>query len=229
MDSGALLDLLGNENRRRILRLLSQKPCYVTEISEHLDVSPKAVIDHLRRLEDAGMVKSRTDENRRKYFYIANDVRLEVSVSRYGFGAKSAYPASSSLDLNHCEHVSVTLETPEADGSAPDIAELAAELQRLEELENELSLAQRYVQGRLIDTIERVTESFTAEADVLNGRMVFEILVAVASGRETIEEIGTEVDVPRPILEDSLQHLSVRGILERDGDAWRLATPATVD
>lgn len=54
MDSAVLLDLLGNENRRRILRLLSHKPCYVTEISEYLGVSPKAVIDHLRKLEDAG-------------------------------------------------------------------------------------------------------------------------------------------------------------------------------
>jgi len=32
MDSAVLLDLLGNENRRRILRLLATKPCYVTEI-----------------------------------------------------------------------------------------------------------------------------------------------------------------------------------------------------
>lgn len=229
MESGALLDLLGNENRRRILRLLAQKPCYVTEISEHLEVSPKAVIDHLRRLEQANLVKSRTDENRRKYFHIANNLRLEVSVSRYGFGAKSAYPASASLDLSHCDHLAVTLDQPEADGSAPDIAELATELTELEELENELSLAQRYVQGRLIDTIERVTESFTAEADVLNGRMVFEILVAVASGRETTDSIGEEVDVPQPILVDTLEHLEARGILEQDGDTWGLAAPATVD
>ncbi|WP_459839722.1 ArsR/SmtB family transcription factor, partial [Halolamina litorea] len=49
MDSAVLLNLLGNENRRRILRLLSHKSCYVTEISEYLGVSPKAVIDHLRK------------------------------------------------------------------------------------------------------------------------------------------------------------------------------------
>ena len=56
MDSAALLDLLGNENRRRILGLLAQRPCYVTEISDSLGVSPKAVIDHLRKLEEAGLV-----------------------------------------------------------------------------------------------------------------------------------------------------------------------------
>lgn len=228
MDSGALLDILGNENRRRILRLLAQKPCYVTEISEHLDVSPKAVIDHLRRLEDAGLVRSRTDENRRKYFYIANDVRLEVNVSRYGFGAKSAYPASSTLDLTTCQHLSVQLDAGEDDGGEA-IGGLGAELRRLEELENELSLAQRYVQRQLIETIERVADTLTSDEDVLNGRLAFEILVAVAAGRRSIEEIAEKVDVPRPILEDSLEHLRARGILEREDDTWILATAAPVE
>src|SRR6056297_4296794 len=112
MDSAVLLDLLGNENRRRILRLLSQKPCYATEISEYLGVSPKAVIDHLRRLEEAGLVESRVDDRRRKYFHIARNLRLEVNVSPHGFGAKSAYPASANLDLGgRCPHV--TMDIPQ--------------------------------------------------------------------------------------------------------------------
>ncbi|MFW6317750.1 MAG: GAF domain-containing protein [Halorubrum sp.] len=124
MDSAALLDLLGNENRRRILRLLSQKPCYVTEISEYLGVSPKAVIDHLRKLEEAGLIESITDEKRRKYFHISRSVRLEVDVSPHSFGAKSAYPANPELDMNgRCPHLSVDL--PEPDRST-DLAELAA-------------------------------------------------------------------------------------------------------
>jgi ArsR family transcriptional regulator len=86
MDSAELLNLLGNGNRRRILRLLARKPCYVTEISEYLGVSPKAVIDHLRKLEEAGLVESRTDDRRRKYFSISRNLRLEVSVSPYEFG-----------------------------------------------------------------------------------------------------------------------------------------------
>ncbi|MDY6818817.1 MAG: metalloregulator ArsR/SmtB family transcription factor [Halobacteriales archaeon] len=113
MDAGALLDLLGNENRRRILRLLSRKPCYVTEISEHLGVSPKAVIDHLRRLESAGLIESRTDDQRRKYFHIAQHLRLEVTVAPYGFGMKSAYPASPSLDIGRCQHLSIEIERPD--------------------------------------------------------------------------------------------------------------------
>src|SRR6056297_1757509 len=115
MDSGEFLDILGNANRRRILQLLAERPCYVTEISDFLGVSPKAVIDHLEKLEAAGLVESRTDSKRRKYFSIARHVRLEVTVSPYEFGTKSAYPASSRLDITSCRQLSIDLEhDPEA-------------------------------------------------------------------------------------------------------------------
>ena len=70
------LDILGNENRRNILNLLSYRPCYVTEISEELKVSPKAIIDHLKILEEAGLVESFHDQQGRKYFQIANNVSI---------------------------------------------------------------------------------------------------------------------------------------------------------
>ncbi len=144
MDSAVLLDLLGNENRRRILRLLSHKPCYVTEISEYLGVSPKAVIDHLRKLEDAGLIESRTDDQRRKYFHISRNLRLEVNVSPYGFGAKSAYPANPELEMPSC----TSRLDDVGENAGAERSELARELGKLEELDNELSLAQRWVQGR---------------------------------------------------------------------------------
>jgi ArsR family transcriptional regulator len=155
MDSGALLDLLGNENRRRILRLLARKPCYVTEISEYLDVSPKAVIDHLRQMEEAGLVESRTDDQRRKYFHIAQNLRLEVQLSPFDFGAKSAYPASADLDLTRCQYVSVRVTEERQD----DVAALAGKLEELKDLERELSLAQRWVQGRLADVQNRLADA----------------------------------------------------------------------
>lgn len=111
MDSAEFLDLLGNANRRRILQLLAQKPCYVTEISEQLGVSPKAVIDHLRKLEEAGLVESRTDDRRRKYFSISRHVSLEVTVSPYEFGTRSAYPSNSRFDITSCRQVSIDLDS----------------------------------------------------------------------------------------------------------------------
>src|SRR6056297_2637936 len=185
MDSAELLDLLGNANRRRILRLLAHKPCYVTEISEYLGVSPKAVIDHLGKLEEAGLVESRTDDQRRKYFSISRNLRLEVRVSPYEFGTKSAYPANTGLDISACRHLSI--EVDDADGE--DVRDLADQLARLEQLENELSLAQRWVQGRVTDVRDRFDDS-VEDGD---GRLYAELVSALASAPSTVPALAREV------------------------------------
>lgn len=215
MDSAELLDLLGNANRRRILRLLARKPCYVTEISEYLGVSPKAVIDHLRKLESAGLIESRVDDQRRKYFYIARGFRLEVSVSPYDYGAKSAYPASSGLDLASCQHLSVDVEPTEES----DLGSLVDDLEQLERLRNELSLAQRWVQGRLTDVMEEIGEEF----DGGDARLTVEVLLALTDGAATPRGLSRRVDAPPGIVLDVLRLLNARGVVEREEDRWMLA------
>ncbi|MFB6250879.1 MAG: ArsR family transcriptional regulator [Halobellus sp.] len=271
MDSAVLLDLLGNENRRRILRLLSHKPCYVTEISEYLGVSPKAVIDHLRRLEEAGLVESRTDEKRRKYFHIARNLRLEVSVSPYRFGAKSAYPASRSLDMRgRCQHISVDLpgepaedsqgdgddgnddatergETgagstrrprslpDDTEGPAPrpdgdraqrssirrsdDVAALARQYAYLDDVESELSLAQRWVHGRVTDVLDELSERLGSEID---SRFHAEVLAALARDTRTVAEIARTLNTERERVERALELLDDRGLVAHDGTEWRI-------
>jgi ArsR family transcriptional regulator len=248
MDSAALLDLLGNENRRRILRLLARKPCYVTEISEYLGVSPKAVIDHLQKLEDAGLVESHVDDGRRKYFSIARNLRLEVNVSPYDFGTKSAYSASPTLDISSWRYVSLdvrrhreddaggatTDDTGDGAAASPDdsadtrgspdgerenLSSLAAELQELERLGNELSMAQRWVQGRLTETLDRISGHFEG----VDGRFYAELLRGLASGPATPDQLSRRVEAPPDVVADALEGLSAHGVVERDGDRWKLA------
>jgi len=56
-DPESLLDLLGNNYRRHILRLLSSRRLYPQQLSEILGITPSAVIKHLRMLEEANVVK----------------------------------------------------------------------------------------------------------------------------------------------------------------------------
>ena len=240
MDSAELLDLLGNENRRRILRLLSRRPCYVTEIGEYLDVSPKAVIDHLQKLEDAGLVEARTNGSRRKYFHIARDVRLEVNVSRHGFGTKSAYPANPGMDLaGRCRHVrlegdGLTDEALRSDGSftpdetrsaterrtnggTTDATELAEEYDRLRELENELSLAQRWVRGRLSAVLDGLADRLGTDGDA---RLLADVLAAVANTDGTTREIVERVEAQPPEVESALRQLAELGVVRRSDGRW---------
>ena len=269
MDSAVLLDLLGNENRRRILRLLSHKPCYVTESSEYLGVSPKAVIDHLRRLEEAGLIESRTDDQRRKYFHITRNLRLEVSVSPYRFGAKSAYPASRSLDMRgRCQHISLELPDDDPDPDDPDdptdsdgdatadgdgrvetggeslrfapsdrtagaadsvsddaddsrdaVADLARQYAYLEDVESELSLAQRWVHGRVTDVLDSLSDRLGPEAD---SRFHAEVLAAIVRGRRSVRSIAADLHADPDRVETALDRLSDRGLIDADGREWTI-------
>jgi ArsR family transcriptional regulator len=75
-----LLDVLGNENRRRIVALLETRSCFVTEISEQLSISPKAVIEHLQILEQALIITHQIGSKRRKYYHISHE--LDISIQK---------------------------------------------------------------------------------------------------------------------------------------------------
>ena len=228
MDSAEFLDILGNANRRRILRLLAERPCYVTEISDFLGVSPKAVIDHLEKLEAAGLVESRTDKKRRKYFSIARHVRLEVTVSPYEFGTKSAYPASSRLDLTSCRQLSIELEhDPEAtdsgvtasDVEADDVVSLTQALRDVQQLENELSLAQRWAQGRLTE----LRDHLESVLDDDQSRLLANLLLALAEDPADIEELSREVGAPPDAVDELLGELVEEGVVAETEGMYRLA------
>jgi ArsR family transcriptional regulator len=82
VEMSRLLDILGNRNRRRIIELLRQKPCFVTEISDTLVLSPKAVIDHLQMMEREEILSCQIDDRRRKYYYLANDILIDISLKQ---------------------------------------------------------------------------------------------------------------------------------------------------
>jgi ArsR family transcriptional regulator len=217
MDSAALLDLLGNENRRRILRLLARKPCYVTEISEYLGVSPKAVIEHLRKLEEAGLIESRVDDQRRKYFHIARNLRLEVSLSPYGYVSKSAYPANSSFDITTCRHLELDISWDETD----ELEELLATLERLEQLENELSLAQRWVQRHLCDVLDHISETVGAGPE---SRIYADVLASVRTKPKSVGELSEDVDAPREVVAELLELMADEGMVRRTERGWELVS-----
>ncbi len=93
---GKLLDILGNETRRRILILLTKRPYFVSELSQELGVGQKAVLEHLRILEGAGLIEGRIEKiprgRPRKYYTIKRGFRMEVLLTPYAFGTEMYEP-----------------------------------------------------------------------------------------------------------------------------------------
>ncbi|PSP77127.1 transcriptional regulator [Halobacteriales archaeon QS_1_68_20] len=72
------LDVLGSKARLSILRALSRRDMYHSELMETVGMDGKTATHHLEALEERGLVDSRM-EGRRRYYSLEKDVRLEVS------------------------------------------------------------------------------------------------------------------------------------------------------
>ena len=65
--AAAALEVLGDERRREIVRLLGERERSVRELADQLPVSRPAVSRHLRLLKEAGLVSDRAVGTRRLY------------------------------------------------------------------------------------------------------------------------------------------------------------------
>ncbi|AUX07927.1 ArsR family transcriptional regulator [Halalkaliarchaeum desulfuricum] len=77
MDS---LELLGSKTRLELLRALSRRDMYVSELMETVGMDGKTATHHLDTLTRAGLLDS-YKEGRRRYYTLVRDVRLEISPS----------------------------------------------------------------------------------------------------------------------------------------------------
>ena len=205
LDPIELLDILGNENRRRILQLLSFRPFYFNEMAKRLDVGPKAVIDHLEILEKAGLIECYQDQGRRKYFRIARKTVLEVAVSPHSYGVRE-YRFEEAPKLK-------TLEL------ATDMKLLQRELEVLEDRRRELR--------KLIGEIEaREMEIMHIAAGALQGnaqdQLESEILAALLAGGSNSFEVANRLEVPEAVISDRLKRMKERGAVQLRGEKWSI-------
>jgi ArsR family transcriptional regulator len=93
MDLELLLDVMGCKTRRDILELLRDEPRFVSQISRELEIGQKAIIEHLRAMEEAGLLSSnfqKIERGRpRKYYGISHDVEFQIFISQGNIRVKT--------------------------------------------------------------------------------------------------------------------------------------------
>lgn len=208
LDPIELLDILGNENRRRILQLLSFRPFYFNEIAKRLDVGPKAVIDHLEMLERAGLIECYQDRGRRKYFRIARNTVLEVSVSPHTYGVR-AYRSEEAFPRP-------AQETPEA---SLDMSLLHKELSMLEEKRRELRKLMDEVESKEMEVKRLAVNAIQKHAE---DPLEAEILAALLSGSTSTGTLAEKMEIPEILVEDRLKRLEARRAVQRRGGEWSI-------
>ena len=205
MDPVELLNILGNENRRRILQLLSFRPFYFNEMAKRLDVGPKAVIDHLEMLERAGIVECYQDQGRRKYFRIARKTVLEVAVSPHSYGVRA--------------FLSEDAPKVEDNGLAQDMKLLREELSSLEEKRLELRGLLDQIESREME-IKQIACS--AAISYTQNQLEAEILTALLSGDAKAGQLAMRLEVPEIVVLDRLKKLEERGAVHLKSQEWSI-------
>ncbi len=218
MDMSYLLDILGNENRRNILTLLSYRPCYVTEISEELKVSPKAIIDHLKILEEAGLVESYYDQQGRKYYEIANNVRIEVSISPITFRVEVTRVETGGDEQKRLrDRIG---ESGIHDDLAGSLKHLCEEVQRLNQTNIELRETQRSVHAMLSEVTGMCIEIIN---EIASDQIEAEILYMLVRGPIGFEEIAAKLNIPQPVVREELARLMKKGLASYKSGLWSIA------
>lgn len=153
---GKLLDILGNETRRRILILLTRRPYFVSELSQELGVGQKAVLEHLRILESAGLIEGRTEKiprgRPRKYYTIKRGFRLEVLLTPYTFGTEMYEPKAPRPTKEYDQAKNLIKSTEPLESK---IDELLTFLAEIEERINEIVQTKRE-----LEEVRLLTETY---------------------------------------------------------------------
>jgi ArsR family transcriptional regulator len=193
-----LLDILGNRNRRRIIELLRQKPCFVTEISDTLVLSPKAVIDHLQMMERETILTYEMDDRRRKYYFLANDILIDVSLK---------------------EIRAVSVVTPEEDKKNEQlkrsVAMLGSMIKAHDKILANLEQINHDIEIKIHDLAQNHKDLFRSEREIT-------VVIALSHDPLTLAQLVQVTDIPEDELTDILKQCDRRGIVKREKDRYTL-------
>jgi DNA-binding transcriptional ArsR family regulator len=100
----AALDVLGDANRRDIVRLLGDRDRSVQELADALPISRPAVSRHLRLLKEAGLVADRS-EGTRNIFHLNQESLADIQTQLAELWGNAALRfqilAENTEDVNH--------------------------------------------------------------------------------------------------------------------------------
>ena len=190
-----ILDVLGNRNRRRIISLLRQKPCYVTELSERLILSPKALIEHLALMEQMEILGSYQDDRRRKYYYLTRDIMVEVS-----FGGKAEPGTPPVLRVPGWQSTLTLVRRM--------IRARADLITNLEQLDQDIQL--------------KITDLARQGGDLISGEEELDLILALSQADLTLGELHEFMDLDTAVVRDLLDGLVEKGIVEEKGSRYSL-------
>ncbi|HZK30618.1 MAG TPA: ArsR family transcriptional regulator [Methanoregula sp.] len=192
-----LLDILGNRNRRRIIELLRQKPCFVTEISENLMLSPKAVIDHLKMMEREAILSCQMDDRRRKYYYLENDILIDINLKQI-----------QGLEI-------VIEERTKGEQLKKSVILLGRMIKAHDMILSNLEQVNHDIETKISDLARNHKDLFRSDREIT-------VIIALSHDSLTFQELQQVTDLSQTDLAEILKRFERKGLLGRKKDSYIL-------
>ncbi|MCP8316963.1 MAG: helix-turn-helix domain-containing protein [archaeon] len=222
-DIDLLLDILGNETRRRIIKLIAEEPRYLLQMARELEVSQQAILKHLDLLQQHGLISMFSAESefaapQRKYYELARSLYLRVGITRntVRFSIDKVPYKKRELkikisDVKGLEDKVRAFEKLRKPDEALKISEeilkeIDAKFEELGEMEVYLMRLKQRVSEKAKRTIKIVT------SNPLERKILFSIL---ESGKALdIDALSEELNISEKDLETVLENLKQKGLIE---------------
>ncbi len=181
----------------------------MSEIAERLAVGAKAVLGHLELLEKAGLIESNVDEQRRKYFHITDNLRMEVFVSPHSYEVETSTMTVTFVHEHHTSTVS----------ASEDLKSLYGSIQ--EQLVHKREIMQQY--QRVQSSIAELTDSYMdVIGQVADDRVEAEILYILMKGPISKRELSMHLEIPEYVIEAYIEQMKLKDLIKEDENRYRI-------
>lgn len=214
MKSDVILDILGNNTRRKILRVLAQEPMYFNQLAKEVEVGQQAILRHLDVLEENGLVETYSEKSElgapdRKYYRLSSSFALTIALSEDDFTITS----SKIEEMRYMESMKYYKRfdsTPQDTGKAltslqASLASIDQEISNLESLLLDLRALRQQILHRLH---EIGAENFDGE----ERRVLYTIVKGSPKSLSDLSDMLNERESElRPIISDMKNKMKNRG------------------
>ena len=223
-DKSDLFEIVGNEARRKILRLLVLEPHYVSQLSKLLNKSQPAILKHMKILEERGIVVRKVEQAsestkgpERHFFSINKSFTIMYSLSPHNVRENVWNTDTDTLtEDSSLEAVKQKVEGQELISKKVGIINKEIEQINLEMMD----LEKHYIElERKRNNLLTITNSIIENSDELKRKEMYEarqlLRKHVCESRTCVQEISNLLNKKEKEIEQALKDLKENNFIEQ--------------
>ena len=209
LDSDAILDILGNDTRRRILAALADEPMYFNQLAKEIAIGQQAMLRHVEALEKIGLIETYAEKSdfgapNRKYYKLSSAFTLTISLSEDDFSITNKKIEASPNKNSHKR--SKKLEPiPEETGAAVSL--LQDSLEEIDAGIGELELKLNDLRAQRQNILRRLHEIGVDKFEDEERRILYTI---VRESPETVAELSEMLDRKESAVREAIERMRNR-------------------